>query len=228
MKIQKKIHFIWYYNETKPIHPRILENCFQITSHNPEFSIHVINKHECDDIVKLCKKEKLFNLYERNIQKCDFLRYALLHKYGGVYLDTDIRMTKYNFNDLFEKYPQYSLFLCVETILSDAQCKQVSIDNPVRKGVHEDNVRVSNYFIASAPKHPFWNFVFRLLKKRASTQIVNNYDIIYSTGPDIISTSYHRYTKKHPNDTSIKLLHLNEVKDYIHHFAYGMWRSTMP
>lgn len=228
MDIQKKIHFIWYYNDKKQLPSRVLNNCFQITSMNPEFSVHVVNKSECDNIVKLCKKEKLFNIYNLSIQKCDFLRYSILQKYGGIYLDTDIKMTKSNFNYMFQKYSQYSLFLCIETILTDEECKNVSIENPIRKGVHEDNIRVSNYFIASAPKHPFWSYVFRLLKKRSMTKVITNYDVIYSSGPDIISTSYSRYMKKYPNDNSIKLLGIDEIKEYIHHFSYGMWKSTMP
>ena len=56
------------------------------------------------------------------------------------------------------------------------------------------------------------------MKKRSSIEIKNNYGIIYTTGPDIISTVYDMNNKV-KND--VLLLERNEVN----HLGIGHWRE---
>jgi len=48
--------------------------------------------------------EELYNDFRFEIQKCDFVRYLILHRYGGIYLDLDIYpLRERDMSKLFEK-----------------------------------------------------------------------------------------------------------------------------
>ena len=46
--------------------------------------------------------EKLYNDFRFEIQKCDFVRYLILHRYGGIYLDLDMYPIR-DMNGLFDQ-----------------------------------------------------------------------------------------------------------------------------
>ena len=221
-KINKKIYFLWYYNNEHPIPENLIKNITDVVHYNPGYSYHIIDKNEMDNIVYT----SLYKNYEHCIQKCDFARYYILYNYGGIYMDTDIKMTK-SLNDLYIKYPYGKVFLCTECILTDDQVSRITQDNKIRNNIPEHNVRIANYFIISLHSyHPFWKEVFELLYERFHLQVTSDYDIIYTTGPDIITTAYHNYISKNVKpDNSVILLGIDECKEYFTHQALGSWRN---
>ena len=62
------------------------------------------NKEDCDNLIKsdFYHFEELWNDFFEPIQQADFIRYCILFKYGGIYIDCDIRPVK-PFDELFEK-----------------------------------------------------------------------------------------------------------------------------
>ena len=62
------------------------------------------NKEDCDNLIKseFHTFSDLWNDFFYPIQKADFIRYCILFKYGGIYIDCDIRPVK-PFDELFEK-----------------------------------------------------------------------------------------------------------------------------
>jgi len=62
------------------------------------------NKEDCDNLIKsdFHTFQELWDDFFEPIQKADFIRYCILHKYGGIYIDCDIRPVK-PFDELFEK-----------------------------------------------------------------------------------------------------------------------------
>lgn len=62
------------------------------------------NKEDCDNLIKsdFYHFQELWNDFFEPIQQADFIRYCILFKYGGIYIDCDIRPVK-PFDELFEK-----------------------------------------------------------------------------------------------------------------------------
>ena len=62
------------------------------------------NLKMCVDFIKKYFKEyyKLWNDFKYPIQKADFIRYCILYKLGGIYIDCDVYPLK-NINHLFKK-----------------------------------------------------------------------------------------------------------------------------
>jgi len=141
-------------------------------------------------------------------------------------MDTDIKIKK-SLNALYLKYPNGKVFLCNECTLTDDEVSKITQENKIRCNVPEHNVRVANYFIISINSyHPFWKEVFELLYERFHLQVTSNYDIIYTTGPDIITTAYHNYISKNlKSDNSVILLGVDECNQYFVHQALGSWRN---
>ena len=110
----------------------------------------------------------VYDSYPYWIQRCDAIRYFILHYYGGFYIDMDIESLK-PIDDLLEDY---------ELVVS----KLIDINNAI---------------IGSIPGHPLWLQVFEELKKRqlnkSESQQSSNinprvknsmaYHVTYSTGP---------------------------------------------
>ena len=65
----------------------------------------------------------IFDMFQYNISKCDFFRYILMHKYGGVYVDYDFTCIK-PIIELFEKaqalaIPTVMILKCGKCILTE-------------------------------------------------------------------------------------------------------------
>lgn len=94
-KIPKIIHQIWVGNKPVPKYHEILKESW--LKHNPDWEYKLWTN---EDVAKLDMVNR--NLYEQTThfgQKSDILRYELLYRYGGLYVDTDFECLK-SFDDL--------------------------------------------------------------------------------------------------------------------------------
>jgi len=62
--------------------------------HNYEYKLW--NLEDCENLIKTDFNEysQLWQDFRYDIQRCDFIRYCILYKFGGLYLDCDIRPMK--------------------------------------------------------------------------------------------------------------------------------------
>jgi mannosyltransferase OCH1-like enzyme len=104
----------------------------------------------------------------RNIMRADVIRYLLMYKHGGLYLDTDYEMLKPF--DLLE----HDIILPWE---SDGDF-----------GVGRD--KIANAILASTPGHPFWELVIDELTDHPPLD--EDVDVESSTGPVFLTRMYHR------------------------------------
>jgi len=138
---------------------------------------------------------KHYDGFKHNIQRVDMGRYCLLEHYGGVWCDLDIEPTR-NFDGVLKLY----FDLGARVLVSESAV------------IHREGRNLTNAFIASVAKHPFWEVVWRVLQDpfKYSTwwkRIVGSsrhYNIIFTSGPGIINTSYKVYSED-------KLLEANDV-----------------
>lgn len=206
-------------------------NIIQWHNNNPHSSLHILNKDESMKIIEKYTLHKVFKSYNLDIQKCDFFRYFLMYTHGGMYSDIDV-VSNINITNLCSMYPHARVFLCTECILTDAQI-QSSKDYKIRKKVPEHKVRIANYWFCSLDtKHKFWKKVLRLCEKRASLEVNEPYDVLYTTGPDLITTAYYEYTQSNENhdivllDLQFSTMSLRHTCNSLSKETTQSWRAT--
>lgn len=160
-----------------------------------------------------------FLAYLRHIQRCDMLRLLILQQHGGVYGDFDL-VPHGHLDALWERYPQAGVVLSTEVILTAKQRMRTS-SYPIRQGAAEHAVRVANYWLAARPHHPLLAHMLELMRARAHLPVKEQYDILYTTGPDIVSTVWHTYGHLYDD---VVLLSAEESAAFFTHRAEGSWR----
>lgn len=112
----------------------------------------------------------IFDGYQYPIQRADAIRYFVLHRYGGVYLDLDIG--------------------CIRSI-----DPLLDFDVILPKTIP---VGVSNDLMFSAKGHPFMEQVIHGLITFDINYVLNYPTVMFSTGPMFMSAQYGLYTASHP------------------------------
>jgi len=170
-----------------------------------------------------------YDAYTANIQRVDAVRYFVLYKYGGVYVDLDIECLA-NITPLVEDAE------CVFGKEPDEHCR-----------IHNKNVIISNAFMASVPGHEFFGALCTELDTNKPVTDHPNDKILESTGPFMLSRIFGEYSGK----KNIKLVEAdliyplskeelernNASKDdfreklrnayAIHHYAGTWWKKDM-
>ena len=217
------IHFLWGFLCDNPSKiKKYKKNIVKWKSHNPDYNLTLHQPQQIKEIIKtnIPYILNIYNDYPKNIQKCDFSRYILMYIYGGVYADLDL-YPKIKVDYLREKYPDKNVFFGIETILSEKECQEVAKNNPIRNNKPEKSIRIANYFFFSIKeKHPIWIDVLELAIKRAKHKIKTDYDILYTTGPDIVSEVISQN-----NYDDIQILSTKKFNEYFIHNCDGGWRK---
>lgn len=135
---------IWsYWHDNAP--PLVVQQCLAgWQTLNPEYQIHLVNADTIKDFID----DIPANLHQHHVTKqADWLRLALLAKYGGLWLDASIILTK-PLSQWLETYLQQGSFF---GFYLERNCKDFSI--PL----------LENWLIAAKPHDPFiqdWFQVF--------------------------------------------------------------------
>lgn len=162
-----------------------------------------------------------FASYPKDIQRCDVCRLMLLHRQGGVYSDLDVEPSR-SLDKLFARYPHAGVILGVEVSLSRKEARWIGQEMAIRQGVPEVRRRIANFFMASVPGHPFWLAALELARSRASLPVRNQYDILYTTGPDVVTETLERNALRFP-DVAVVPQHV--LEQFITHHCAGSWRD---
>lgn len=111
--ISKIIHQTWF-DDNKAL-PVIFDKMIQESKKiNQNFEFKLWTDSNIEDFLKTNYKN-IYKIYSNNIlgvQKSDLARLAILHYYGGIYIDLDILLIK-NLNDLFD-YNKDILYISYE------------------------------------------------------------------------------------------------------------------
>lgn len=182
----KIIHQIWF-NLGAGDKPNNTEYTQTWKNKNSDHHYHLWSE---DQALNLIKEKYPFFLnyylkYPHGIQRIDAVRYFILHRYGGWYVDIDVECLK-PIKDIRERYSR-SLYL-VESPTSIFGYRQLN-----------------NCLIYSNANHAFWPLVHKeLIDVCDHAYIKGTYnikykirglDVLYTTGPFIITKVFDKYDK---------------------------------
>ncbi len=120
---------------------------------------------------------EMYDNYPEMIRRADVMRYFIMERYGGVYVDLDMQCLRnidrwtQNYSCFVSKEPYEHAYL---------------VYNKTRPGV-------MNTMIACRPNHPFFNITIQHLPEHA------HQDILRATGPDFLDNCYLEYIAKTKN-----------------------------
>lgn len=145
---------------------------------NPSWPRVEWSKDLCISLVKTYYPEhmEMFKKYPYEIQRCDAIRYLILHRYGGIYADMDYYCNR-PFDEALSEYKNDIYFVQSPNSLGD------------------NNDHISNSLMYSRDNNPFWRVVMlELEKNQVSPKYYSKHVIVmYSTGPGILNRVYNRY-----------------------------------
>ena len=220
-RVPTVIHQVYGLWDLSPMPPTLQANRQKWRDAAPGMTMRLWNRADCEQLLaeKFADLAPVWRGFARKCQQADLARYMILAEHGGWYLDLDAVPS-----DRCVSLPTGESTLLTETVLSADAVAKVTYDEPIRHGVPEHPVRVSNYAMGFTPGHPFWPSVFRLIKRRAKERVKRDYDVIYTTGPDVISTAYHSHQPQH--GWPLTLLDRAASHDLVQHHAAGGWRHS--
>jgi hypothetical protein len=195
-KIPRIIHLAW---SSKELPAPLVPLYERIRSLHPEWEVRIWTDEEMLSFVAGRGQQYLakYSGYKYMIQRCDFFRLFVVFELGGVYLDLDVDLVK-SFNEL----PVYlEAFFPCEKVMSRAELASHG---------NRDPVRIGNYAFGAVPNHPvLFYLLHRLMDQENDEREVSGEDpnsILESTGPGILTTSYHDYLRINP-DANVAILY---------------------
>ena len=118
-----------------------------------------------------------FTSYSYNIQRADAVRYLLLHRYGGLYIDLDMECLR----------PVDDLLLNRSFVIGK--------EPRIHARWLDEKVLISNAFMASVPGHPFLLKIMETMK-RMDPQIFLHRGVLETTGPLMVTNVLNNYSGK--------------------------------
>jgi inositol phosphorylceramide mannosyltransferase catalytic subunit len=182
----KIIHQIWFgvipnKKEAKKTYKKLKPYRDSWINNNPTWFYMSWNLEKCQNLIKNYYPQHLemYNNYNYIIQKCDAVRYFILHRYGGLYADMDY-FCNTSWDIVLENYPN-DLYL---------------VQTPWNSG--KEKTQVSNSLMYSVANNQFWSslFVYLELNKQAPYYYSRHLAIMFTTGPGVINRCYHNYKIK--------------------------------
>lgn len=148
-KIPKIIHQIWFdfgYGRDIGDHNKRLIK--RMKEKNSNYISFLWREEDADNLLKKYYPNYwcTYHTLEPVIKKVDFLRFFILHHYGGIYLDMDFYCLK-NFDDYFNDFPQYK----DSDIILSRSCYGPWITNSI---------------MMSAKGSKFWEFCMKKVKDK--------------------------------------------------------------
>lgn len=214
--IPKIIHQTW---KTKEIPKKWLAFEQKVKTLNPNWEYRLWTDVDNDNFVKNEYPDfyNIYNGFSRGIMKADVIRYLIMYKIGGVYLDLDYEVLQpFDFGNHTIVLPK---------------------NRSITYGDEQDEL--GNCIFASEPGHRFWADVIADLK--SNPPITDNYsEVINATGPGLLTRIFkaNNYTDiylpdrlvYHPpspnNKKDAEKIRNNGISLGIHH-PWGSWKERL-
>lgn len=188
---------------------------------NPTWCHIEWDKKMCKNLVQHFFPEhaEMLSKYKHEIQRCDLVRYLILYRYGGFYVDMDYYCCK-PFDQVLEKYQDDLYF----------------VQSP--NSFMQESDHISNSLMYSVKGHCFWKKLLIELEKHQTCPMYypKHLQVMFTTGPGILNRIYskYKYTYKlksypwrlfHPYGITDDKLSLIRDDVYAIHIGKGSWES---
>ena len=185
MKIPRIIHQI-YEDPAGPSEP-LLEFAETWKEHHPTWEYRFWDKKEMEDFLTTEFPEFIptYRAYPYNVQRWDAIRYLILYRIGGLYVDFD-----------------YECLKPMDALLNGATCCMgvEPTQNAIR---YNKAIIVGNALMASVPDHPYFEAIIKdMMKGEKYAGLPEVAQIMQGTGPFMTTRLYEQY----PNKEEITLL----------------------
>jgi mannosyltransferase OCH1-like enzyme len=122
----------------------------------------------------------MYNHYKFEIQRCDAVRYFMLHRYGGLYADMD-----------------YTCCRPFDEALAEYSGDFYLVQSP--NGASGEANVFSNSLMYSKPGHVFWRKLFPVLaeEQNAYCLLSKHVIVMFTTGPSILSRVFNQFKIRH-------------------------------
>lgn len=218
-KIPAVVHMIWYgVDAPSPLHHpnekyRIGYNSIV---KNSMCKVRLWTKSDCEYLIQQYPEYEGIYHAANNIMKYDIMRYLIVYHCGGTYLDADIVLKK----SLANITANECFF--IENIIP-LNRSNPGYYEPIRKGAFEHPIRIANYAFSSKAKNPIFLEFLAEIRRRMYIQSVpkRDYDVLYLTGPDVVTSVIHS-SKKMISINVVSKLVSNSI---IQHTGAGEWRK---
>jgi mannosyltransferase OCH1-like enzyme len=137
---------------------------------NPEFEYRFWNMKAVKELFEDCRLQKWKNFYfnlDDWIEKCDFVRYAIMYIHGGIYIDCDFSAVTSLIGLIKD---QKELMLVPHTSICGVKLREPGMTEPAD---------VFNGILGSIPGHHFWPEFMDYIMYRYD----GNTPVVNSTGP---------------------------------------------
>ncbi len=199
--------------------PKELNNIINDFNNKTLNFIHILWKEKDLLLILNNIEKKIYFSYKKRIQKADFGRYIILLKFGGIYADLDIKLYNNNLNFIINKLNNYDFLAFEEKILKKSNnIHQIRKSLSINK-LKEYPLRIANYFMISRPNSEILINIIKLCIKRSHYPIHENYDILFTTGPDVISTIINETF-----NNNIFIFRKPFIDKFIKHTMNGHWK----
>lgn len=219
-RIPRILHFTWGLLEPeRPLPKPYRDQIENWQQRHPEWEIRIHDGH-----AMRCLAEEFpeipYDAYARAIQRCDVCRPMLLARHGGVYADLDVTPLD-SLETVIREAGDPGALLLTEVVLSVPAAVINGLRRRIRRGRPERRRRIANYLMASEPGHAIWQEVLGLLSERAALSVREDYDVIYTTGPDVITEALTRLRDR----ADVRVLDADRSRACFHHAQDGGWRT---
>ena len=123
----------------------------------------------------------MFASYQHPLMKSDAIRYFVLHQFGGVYADMDVRSLK-----------------PIEPFLRANTCIVVPEPYVQTKLPFNRPMTITNAFMASTSNHPFLTYLIDRLVA-ANRPFKSSVAVLEGTGPFLLNSTFVEYNRKYPS-----------------------------
>lgn len=178
MIIPQIIHQIW--EEKIPL-PDFFYQCGETWKEfNPTWQYIYWNKYKMDHFIQENFPSFIpaLNGFKYDVQRWDVIRYLILYKYGGVYVDFD-----------------YECLKSLDNLLRNKSCC-FGLEPREHAQLFKKEKVISNAFIAITPRHQFMEQILKIVQHSSSVANDKRIYVLETTGPHMLVDLYDQYPQK--------------------------------
>ncbi|MBN2322401.1 MAG: hypothetical protein JXQ30_01605 [Spirochaetes bacterium] len=171
----------------------------------------------------------LYRGYRLNIQRADLARYLVLYEYGGMYADLDMAAVR-PVRELLDKNPGKRFFCFVEIVIEPDRAREIGKREPIRREgkrrglneIAEDTERIASYAFLCTPHHPVMLEILKEAVNRAVFPVRRQYDVFYTTGPDLVTSVIHRCRTGRDD---LEVIGKSQADGFLVHHGSATWKT---